>query len=60
VLDELAKSGMDHVKIDSRNQHVSGVRKEDVHEFFEGFQVDQVGAHGGCSRRRLTRDAGAV
>jgi hypothetical protein len=42
VLEELARNGMDHVKIDSRSQHVSGVREEDVREFFEGFQVDKV------------------
>jgi hypothetical protein len=42
VQDELAENGWDHVMIDSRKQLVAGVEKEDVHEFFEGFQVDKV------------------
>jgi hypothetical protein len=42
VREELARSGRDHVKIDGRSQHVGGVREADVHEFFEGFQVDKV------------------
>lgn len=43
VLEELAKNGFDHVKLDGHGAQLSGaVREEDVHQFFDGFKVDKV------------------
>lgn len=42
-MEELAKNGFDHVKLDGHGAQLSGVvREEDVHQFFDGFKVDKV------------------
>lgn len=46
VVEELARNGMDHVKIDGHGAQLGGaVRGEDVRQFFEGFKVDKVRCH---------------
>lgn len=44
VLEQLAKSGYDHVTVDDGTGGLLGgsVREEDVREFFSGFKVDKV------------------
>ncbi|KZT22302.1 hypothetical protein NEOLEDRAFT_1181040 [Neolentinus lepideus HHB14362 ss-1] len=43
VLEQLAKNGFDHVKLDGHGAQLSGaVREEDIQQFFEGFKVDKV------------------
>jgi RNA recognition motif-containing protein len=44
VVGELAKNGMDHVRIDGGAQLGGAVREEDVKQFFDGFKVDKVSA----------------
>jgi hypothetical protein len=42
VVAELARNGMDHVKIDGGAELGGAVREEDVRQFFDGFKVDKV------------------
>lgn len=42
VLEELARNGYDHVKIEGGAQLGTAVREEDVKDLFNGFQVDKV------------------
>jgi hypothetical protein len=40
VLEDLARNGMDHVRVEGVGG--GGVGEEEVKKFFEGFRIDQV------------------
>ncbi|KAL4250990.1 Histone-lysine N-methyltransferase, H3 lysine-4 specific [Abortiporus biennis] len=42
VLEELSRNGFDHVTIDGHGGQLTGVREEDVKQFFDEFKVDKV------------------
>ncbi|THH14837.1 hypothetical protein EW146_g5561 [Bondarzewia mesenterica] len=43
VVDELARNGFDHVRVDGHGGQLGGaIREDDVKQFFEGFKVDKI------------------
>ncbi|KAL4071765.1 hypothetical protein J3A83DRAFT_4092542 [Scleroderma citrinum] len=42
IMEVLAKSGFDYVRLDLSSGAMSSIREDDVHEYFQGFKVDTI------------------